>query len=90
MPRLNFVAEKTALYSYGMYLLHVPVLYLIFVRLHVHSLVLGPVMFCAFTLLVSMLTFHYLESPFIELGRRLSSPEAPTLPPDPTIVSAAP
>lgn len=90
LPRLNFAAEKIALYSYGMYLLHVPVLYLLFVRMHIHNLLLGPVVFFCLTVLVSMVTFHYLEFPFIELGRRLSSPGVPELPPDPTVVSAAP
>jgi peptidoglycan/LPS O-acetylase OafA/YrhL len=90
LPRLNFAAEKVALYSYGMYLLHVPVLYFLFVRMHVQNLVLGPLAFFAMTVAASMITYHYLESPFIELGRRLSTPGISQLPPDPSVVSAAP
>jgi peptidoglycan/LPS O-acetylase OafA/YrhL len=90
LPRLNWAAEKVALYSYGMYLLHVPVLYLVFVKMHVQNLVLGPALFFFLTVAASMVTFHYLESPFIELGRRLSSSGVPEAPPDPAVVSAAP
>ena len=70
---VNVAAEKVALYSYGMYLLHIPVLYLLFAVLEIKQAVTGVVLFIAFTGLVSVAAFHLLESPFIDLGRRLSS-----------------
>ena len=73
---VNAAAEKVALYSYGMYLLHIPVLYLLFVVLGVTHAVTGVVLFFALTLLVAIGAFHLLESPFIDFGRRLSSPSA--------------
>ena len=73
---LNFVAQKTALYSYGMYLNHIPVLYLVFIVLGVKNWISGSLLFVCLTMLASVTTYHLIESPFIELGRRLSSPRA--------------
>jgi peptidoglycan/LPS O-acetylase OafA/YrhL len=70
---INAVAEKIALYSYGMYLIHAPVLYLVFMALGIRNLVLGPLLFIGLTMVASFLTYHFLESPLIDLGRKLSS-----------------
>ena len=70
---LNAVAEKVALYSYGVYLLHVPVLYLVFTVFGIKNLVFGPLLFLMLTMVASIITYHFIESPFINLGRRLSS-----------------
>jgi peptidoglycan/LPS O-acetylase OafA/YrhL len=72
---LNVAAEKIALYSYGMYLLHVPFLYLVFMVLGINNLVFGPLLFVALTMVASSITYHFLESPLIEIGRKLSSPQ---------------
>jgi peptidoglycan/LPS O-acetylase OafA/YrhL len=72
---LNVVVEKIALYSYGMYLLHVPVLYLVFMVLGIKNLVFGPLLFVALTMVASSITYHFLESPLIEIGRKLSFPQ---------------
>lgn len=69
----NFVAKKTALYSYGIYLLHVPVMYLIFIRLNIQNLYFSVPLFVFLTVAASIATFHTIESPFIQLGLRLSS-----------------
>jgi|SRR6185312_2820410 len=69
----NVVAEKIALYSYGMYLLHLPVLYLVFVKLEVPHMALAIVLYFVLTGVGSIVTFHLLESPFINLGKKLSS-----------------
>ena len=87
---INVVAEKVALYSYGMYLLHIPVLYLLFVIFGIKHAVLGVVLFFALTGLVSVAAFHLLESPFIDLGRRLSSPRTRTLSDNRSAVAPAP
>lgn len=70
---LNFAAERIALYSYGLYLFHVPMLYLVFVVLGITNSVLAPLLVVALTFVGSATTYHLIESPFIELGRRLSS-----------------
>jgi len=70
---LNAVAERVALYSYGMYLIHVPVLFLVFVILGLRNLYFGPLLFIVITIVLSILTYHLIESPFIDIGKRLSS-----------------
>jgi len=70
---LNAAAEKIALYSYGMYLLHVPALYLVFMVLGIKNLFFGPLLFLALTMVASFITYHIIESPFIDIGRKLST-----------------
>ena len=70
---LNVVAEKVALYSYGVYLIHVPVLYLVFMVLNIKNLFFGPLLFVALTFAASVILYHFIEYPFIEIGRILSS-----------------
>jgi peptidoglycan/LPS O-acetylase OafA/YrhL len=70
---LNAAAEKVALYSYGMYLLHVPALYLVFMVLGIKSLAFGPVLFLALTIVASIITYHFIEAPLIDVGRKISS-----------------
>jgi peptidoglycan/LPS O-acetylase OafA/YrhL len=81
---INRAAEKLALYSYGVYLLHIPALYLVFIVLGIKASVLGSLFFIAITLGASTITYHFIESPFIDLGRRLSARPArsPILIPD--------
>jgi peptidoglycan/LPS O-acetylase OafA/YrhL len=71
--KLNYVSYKIALYSYGMYLLHTPVLYLVFIVFGIKNLIFGPVLYVVVTMVASFITYHFLESPFIEFGRKLSS-----------------
>lgn len=70
---LNFVAEKIALYSYGIYLIHIPVLYLVFSVFGIKNWILGSLLSVSLTVLASATTYHFIESPLIEIGRRLSS-----------------
>jgi peptidoglycan/LPS O-acetylase OafA/YrhL len=70
---LNAMAEKVALYSYGMYLTHVPVLYLVFIVFNIKNTIFGSLLFVVLTLVASAITYHFIESPFIEIGRKLSS-----------------
>ncbi|HTW81312.1 MAG TPA: acyltransferase [Terracidiphilus sp.] len=70
---VNFAAQKIALYSYGMYLIHLPVLFLVFIVFGMKNWILGSLVFVLVTTLASATTYHFIESPFIELGRRLSS-----------------
>jgi len=70
---VNFAAEKTALYSYSVYLIHIPVLYLVFMVFGIRNSILASLLFLVLTILGSVATYRWIESPFIELGRRLSS-----------------
>jgi peptidoglycan/LPS O-acetylase OafA/YrhL len=70
---VNLAAERIALYSYGVYMVHLPVLFLVFVVLRITNSTLGSLLFLALTFLGSATTYHLIESPLIELGRRLSA-----------------
>jgi len=76
---IKVAAEKVALYSYGMYLLHVPVLYLLFVVLGMQNRPLAVAMFFTLTAIGSIVTYHFIEAPLIEVGRRVSSRPVQTL-----------
>lgn len=64
--------HQIAKYSYGIYLLHVPAL--IFVMRYLHGLSLGAKIFTFLflTLLLSFVSFHFIEDPLIALGKRLT------------------
>lgn len=70
---VDFVAQKVAQYSYGIYLIHVPVLFLVFMVLGITNQVGGALLLVGITMGASMMTYHFIESPLIEVGRRLSS-----------------
>lgn len=72
--QVRFVAAKLAQYSYGIYLLHVPLLYFVFEYLHLGRTIFSAMLFVVLTIGVSILAFHGIESPLINLGRKLSSP----------------
>ena len=84
---LNLAAARVALYSYGMYLLHVPVLYLIFEWMNIENVWVAGVLEFTMTFAVAAVTYHVLEERFIELGRRLSGARGRL---DPVVASAAP
>lgn len=69
----NFVTSHVALYSYGIYLLHFPVLYAIFVYMGVTNPFAATALFIPMTFAASMATYYMLEKPLIDLGRRLSN-----------------
>ncbi len=71
--RLNWATHQIAKYSYGLYLLHVPVLYLIFSLLEIKTPWLASILLFTLTLAFSIISFHLIENPFISIGRRLSS-----------------
>jgi peptidoglycan/LPS O-acetylase OafA/YrhL len=70
---LNFITQKMALYSYGIYLIHIPILYLVFVRMPIKNVPLSSFLFVVLTLASSAITYHLIESPLIRLGKTLSS-----------------
>ncbi len=70
---LNAISRKVALYSYGIYVAHVPAMWLCFDLLHTGSLIVGAVLSIALTGALAFLLYHLLEHPAIELGKRLST-----------------
>jgi peptidoglycan/LPS O-acetylase OafA/YrhL len=70
---MNIAAQKIALYSYGMYLIHIPVLYFVFMVIGIRNLLGGSLLFVLLTVFATFITYHFIESPFINIGRALSS-----------------
>ncbi|MFT4256302.1 MAG: acyltransferase [Pseudoxanthomonas sp.] len=78
---LNAVVRQAATCSYGIYLLHVPVLYLVFDVLGLRNAWLAILLYLVVTWALSLLAWRWLESPLVSLGRRLS--DAPAAKPQP-------
>jgi peptidoglycan/LPS O-acetylase OafA/YrhL len=70
---VNFAVGKIALYSYSVYLIHIPVFYFVFTFLGIRNSVLASTMSIALMMVGSVAAYHLIESPFIEMGRRLST-----------------
>jgi peptidoglycan/LPS O-acetylase OafA/YrhL len=64
--------KRIAQYSYGIYVSHVPILWLCFVKFHFASAV-SAVMSILLTTLVSIVLYHWLEDPAIRLGKRFAT-----------------
>jgi peptidoglycan/LPS O-acetylase OafA/YrhL len=76
---VNYVCSYVATYSYGVYLWHVPVLYLIFTVMSVRDPAIATAILLPATLAISIVTYHLLEAPMIAVGKRLSETPAPKL-----------
>lgn len=88
---VSCAAHQIAKYSYGIYLLHIPCLALVFRHLPALPLPLTVGAFLALTGVASAFTYHWVEHPLIQLGRSVaarieSSPDSkvwqPRLPSD--------
>jgi peptidoglycan/LPS O-acetylase OafA/YrhL len=75
---INLLSRKVALYSYGIYVAHVPAMWLCFDLLHTGSLVVSALLSIALTAGVAILLYHLLEHPAIEFGKRVSTGLAAT------------
>jgi len=65
------ISHAVATYSYGIYLSHVPIMWLTFHKLSSQSLALQISLFLALQATVPIALYHGFEKPMIELGRRL-------------------
>ena len=74
----NKATAFAARYSYGIYLSHVPMIWLVFRVLKIHNNILATILWLATTLGSSIMLFHALESPMINLGKRLTRPRVRT------------
>lgn len=67
---LQVVSRVIARYSYGIYITHVPVLWLCLVKCHLGPTVVGAAASVILTALFSCAAYHGLEDPAIRLGKR--------------------
>jgi len=68
---LQTLSKQVARYSYGIYVSHVPILWLCFVKFHIGS-VAGTLMAFLLTAGVSVFVYRCLEDPAIRLGKRIA------------------
>lgn len=73
LHKLNRVCFHIATYSYGLYLLHVPALYVVFDVWGPSSIPLAIGAFFALTGVLAIIAYHALEAPMVALGRRLTT-----------------
>jgi len=66
-------AHQIAKYSYGIYLSHIPIMWVVRVVMGGKPIALRLVVFVVAAVVVPMLAFHLLEAPGIQLGKRLSN-----------------
>lgn len=65
----NVVTKTVAKYSYGIYLLHVPSLWLVFRVLGITAPVAGAVLSLAVTAVTAVAAFHAVERPLVTVGK---------------------
>lgn len=70
---LKVAGKLIAKYSYGIYLSHVPIFWFVFVHLGLTSRLLGACFSLILVATVSVLAYHLLEDPAIQIGKRLAS-----------------
>ncbi len=67
-------AAFIAKYSYGIYLVHTPLMWLVFIRLRSGFPVIQIGVFLLLVAGCSILLYHFVEQPIIRLGATLSKP----------------
>jgi peptidoglycan/LPS O-acetylase OafA/YrhL len=70
---LNAITKRIAQYSYGVYVCHVPMLWLCFDRLHLGNAAVSAILTIILSALVSFALYHLIEHPAIQLGKHLST-----------------
>lgn len=70
---LTRTAHRIAQYSYGIYLFHVPAMWLAFDYLRGMGAPLSMVVFVGATVGLSVTAYHLIEHPLIELGRQITA-----------------
>lgn len=69
---LNFITKRIAQYSYGVYLCHVPMLWVCFSLLHLNNVFVSAILAVLLTALVSYALYHLIEHPAIQFGKHFS------------------
>ena len=70
---LNSITRRIAMYSYGIYICHIPVLWLCFDKLHLVNSATSAIVAVFTTALVSIALYHFLEHPAIQFGKHLTA-----------------
>ena len=70
---LNAVTKRVAQYSYGIYVCHVPILWLCFTRLHIGNVAASAILSVFLTALVSFTLYHCIERSGIQFGKHLAT-----------------
>ena len=73
---VRLIAKTVAKYSYGIYLFHVPVLWLTLVRFRTQWPALNLALALLSLAVVCVAGYHFIEEPFIEWGKRLADRRA--------------
>jgi peptidoglycan/LPS O-acetylase OafA/YrhL len=69
---LNTIAHQIAKYSYGIYLFHVPIMWLAFVRMASAPMALRWLVLVVLTIFVPWLAYVLIERPLIEVGQTIT------------------
>ena len=70
---LNAITRRIAQYSYGVYVCHVPMLWICFSLLHVGNVFTSAILTIFLTALVSFALYNLIEHPAIQFGKHLST-----------------
>lgn len=70
---LNAITKRVAMYSYGIYVCHVPILWLCFTVLHVGNVAVSAILSVFLTALVSFALYKFIEHPGIQFGKHLAN-----------------
>ena len=70
---LNAITRRIAQYSYGVYVCHVPLLWVCFSLLHVSNVFASAILTMFLTVLVSFALYHLIERQAIQYGKHLST-----------------
>jgi peptidoglycan/LPS O-acetylase OafA/YrhL len=73
---LSKAASQIAKYSYGIYLVHVPAMWFTLVVLRSAPMALRLVLLAILTIALPIVAYHFVESPLILLGKRLTRPRS--------------
>jgi peptidoglycan/LPS O-acetylase OafA/YrhL len=66
-------SQLVARYSYGIYLFHVPCVWIAFGKLHSLGTLASTVCLVVLVALASVISYHLIEDPFVRIGKRVAS-----------------
>jgi peptidoglycan/LPS O-acetylase OafA/YrhL len=70
---LKRIGKTIAKYSFGIYLVHGPVIQFVFEYCNAMPVIFQSLIFGSCTCIISYFSYHLIENPFIKFGRRLTS-----------------
>jgi N-acetylglucosaminyldiphosphoundecaprenol N-acetyl-beta-D-mannosaminyltransferase len=70
---INLISKSVAKYSYGIYICHIPILWLCFARFHIISAIVAAAVSVVLTGITAFVLYHWLEEPAIRMGKRAAT-----------------